>query len=196
MSNNSQKPRGFAGLEDMASEIDIPDSIHRTPNPVPTQKSDAPQSASSNHRPFEVDESRMKQPKPKETSSPKKWIIGGSIFLALVIIINLINKNPSNNYSAPTIYEEMPTPGSGVVLNDDQIRYCLAQNIRLNSWESAVDKYSRTALDAFNAAVGDYNNRCANYKYRRGALERVRSEVESRRGSLQSEGVSKASTYR
>lgn len=194
MTKDSNQPKGFAGLEDMTIEVDLPDPPVRPTKPVASTYSSPPES--STLRPFEIDDSVMAPRNPKGMSSQKKWAIGIGVVVVLVIIANLNDKNSSGNYSAPATYEEMPAPGNGVVLTDNQIRYCLAQDIRLTSWSSAVDHYSQSAIDSFNGAIADYNSRCSNYKYRRRALERVRSEVESRRALLQSEGTSKAAIYR
>lgn len=194
MTKDSNQPKGFAGLEDMTSDVDLPELPVRPTKSVATTYSYPPET--STHQPFEIDESRMAQPKRKGMSSPTKWAIGIGVVVVIVIIANLNDKNSSGSYSAPAIYEEMPAQGSGIVLTDSQIRYCLSQDIRLNSWSSVVDHNSQTAIDSFNGAIEDYNSRCSNYKYRRGAIERVRSEVESRRAALQSDGISKAATRR
>jgi hypothetical protein len=197
MTNDPNQRKGFAGLEDMTSEVDVPEPVYRAPKPAPTvSKPPSPASNTTRHQPFEVDESRLAPPKPKGMSSQTKWFIGIGIFIVLAVIGSLNDKKSSSNYSAPAVYEDMPTLGSGQVFADNQIRYCLSQDIRLTGWGASVNQYSQTAIDSFNTAVSDYNARCSNYKYRRGALERVRSEVESRRGSLDADGRSKASIYR
>ena len=178
MTNDTKQRKGFAGLEDMTSVVDVPEPTYRPPKTIPRDSTPpTPASTTTRHQPFEVDESRLPPPKPKGMSSQTKWMIGLGIFIAMAAIGSLNDKKSSSNYSAPAVYEDMPTPGSGKVLADNQIRYCLSQ-------------------DSFNAAVSDYNARCSNYKYRRGSLEMVRSEVESRRASLDADGRSKASIYR
>lgn len=197
MTNDTNQRKGFAGLEDMTSVVDVPEPTYRPPKTIPKDSTPpTPASTTTRHQPFEVDESRLPPPKPKGMSSQTKWMIGLGIFIAMAAIGSLNDKKSSSNYSAPAVYEDMPTPGSGKVLADNQIRYCLSQDIRLTGWGAAVDHYSQTAIDSFNAAVSDYNARCSNYKYRRGSLEMVRSEVESRRASLEADGRSKASIYR
>ncbi len=191
MTEQNQQPKGFAGLEGMASDVDIPEPIKR-----PAKSEPVSPPAAATHRPFEIDESLLKKPKKKGLSSQMKWGIGIAVVAVLVVIGNLNSKGGSGGYSAPADVESIPSPGSGQVLGDNQIRYCLSQDIRLSSWGIAVDHQSQTAIDSFNAAVGDYNSRCASYKYRRGAVERVRTEVEARRTSLQSEGAGQASIYR
>lgn len=88
--------------------------------------------------------------------------------------------------------ETMPPVGTGLTLGRSQIRYCLSERIRMEAWQGQLNKYSQTALDAFNASVNDYNARCSNYQYRGDDLESVRAEVESNRAALTQQGVSKA----
>jgi hypothetical protein len=95
---------------------------------------------------------------------------------------------PSLPSPAPLLAEEMPNAGSGNVLGADQIRYCLAEDIRLASAKQAVNEYTNSDVDRFNSMVADYNSRCSNDRYRRGALESVRSEVERFRTQLEAEG--------
>ncbi len=85
--------------------------------------------------------------------------------------------------------EERPELGGGV-LNDNQIRYCLAQKIRIAGWKSTVDSYDQGSVDAFNLAINDYNLRCSSFQYRSGALERVQTEVNSRLVALTADGSS------
>jgi hypothetical protein len=194
MTDQNQRPKGFAGLEEMASEVDIPEPIKRPAKIAPDSQ---PSTTTATHRPFEVDDSVLRDSgKKKGMSSQKKWGIGIAVVVVLVVIGNLDNKGGSGGYTAPANVESMPAPGSGQLLGDNQIRYCLSQDIRLSSWGTVVDHYSQTAIDSFNAAVGDYNLRCSSYKYKRGAVERVRAEVETRRASLQSDGALQASIYR
>jgi hypothetical protein len=93
---------------------------------------------------------------------------------------------PAPQYDANV--ETKPPFGSGHTLGRDQIRYCESQKIRVSAWQGALNRYSSTAINAFNAAVDDYNARCSNYRYYSGVLESVRSEVEARRYTLMAEG--------
>ncbi len=95
---------------------------------------------------------------------------------------------PSPTSSAPRLVEEMPGAGSGNVLGASQIRYCLAEDIRLTAAKQVVSEYNSNDVDRFNAMVADYNSRCSNFRYRRGALESARSEVERFRAQLETDG--------
>lgn len=84
--------------------------------------------------------------------------------------------------------EDRPSGGYGQVLDDDQIRYCLSQKIRLGGWEKTVDSYSGYSVDSFNREVKEFNSRCGNYKYRKGAVERVQADVDTRFFQLEKDG--------
>lgn len=108
---------------------------------------------------------------------------------------------PAPTYVAPEpIYapvpignEEIPPVGNGLTFNESHLRYCLSQKIRVVTWKNYVDSDSATSIDAFNAAVDDYNARCSNFRYRSGSLEGVRAQVEANRDTLQRQGLDKAS---
>src|SRR3546814_8629270 len=57
--------------------------------------------------------------------------------------------------------------------------------------KAALNNYSDSEVDRFNAMVADYNSRCGRFRYRSGALERARRDVEPYRGQLQAEGRSR-----
>ena len=76
--------------------------------------------------------------------------------------------------------ESMPPVGQDLVFSTAQIRYCLAEDIRMEGAKSALNNYIDSDVDRFNAMVADYNSRCSHFRYRRGMLEGVRSEVDAR----------------
>lgn len=71
-----------------------------------------------------------------------------------------------------------------------QIRYCLAQSIRIDGADPLVNNYSQREVNAFNAMVDDYNSRCSDYRYYEGTLSRARGDIEPLRSSLLAEGRS------
>jgi hypothetical protein len=84
--------------------------------------------------------------------------------------------------------EDRPPIGDSLLFEDHQIRYCLSQKIRLGGWQITVEGTDHDSVNTFNTQVDDYNARCGHYKYRTGALERVRDEVEMRRTQLDVDG--------
>ena len=91
----------------------------------------------------------------------------------------------------PTPTEDRPPVGTNNALSTAQIRYCLAEDIRLSAGKAVVNQYLDTEVDRYNALVSDYNRRCGQFRYRRGALESARAEVEARRAALEAEGVAR-----
>ena len=92
--------------------------------------------------------------------------------------------------------EIMPQIGTNNVLSRDEIRYCLSEKIRVSAMKEAIDRYSDTEINLFNTTVQRYNSRCAQFRYRKGSLESVRSEVEAARGQLELEGMSRVYNVR
>ena len=85
----------------------------------------------------------------------------------------------------------MPPVGQDLVFSMPQIRYCLAEDIRMEGAKSALNNYIDSDVDRFNAMVADYNSRCGSFRYRSGALESARRDIEPYRSQLQSEGRSR-----
>ena len=98
---------------------------------------------------------------------------------------------PVQPQEQPRPNEEKPPVGSNLVFSTAQIRYCLAEDIRMESAKSVVNNYVDSDVDRFNAMVADYNSRCGSFRYRSGALESARREIEQYRSQLQSEGRSR-----
>lgn len=90
----------------------------------------------------------------------------------------------------PEPEETVPPVGEGQILSVSQVRYCLAQNIRIDGARSVVDDTSQADINRFNALIGDYNSRCSSFRYRKGVLESVRAEVDAQRPLLELKGSS------
>jgi hypothetical protein len=84
--------------------------------------------------------------------------------------------------------EERPPTGRGLTLTMPQIRYCLAESIRIDGADPIVNNYRKWEVDSFNQLVDDYNSRCSDFRYRDGALARARREIEPLRSSFLAEG--------
>lgn len=89
--------------------------------------------------------------------------------------------------SRPT--EVLPPVGKGLTLDPGQIRYCVAEGIRIDSSKRVVDKTSELQITTFNKIVENYNSRCAQFRYRNGSLEEAKAAVEPYRKEIESEGV-------
>jgi hypothetical protein len=64
----------------------------------------------------------------------------------------------------------------------------VAEDIRMGAAKSVVDSYSDSDVSRFNAMVDSYNSRCGSFRYRQGALESARRDIEPFRNELQLEG--------
>ncbi len=84
--------------------------------------------------------------------------------------------------------EERPPVGTNNVLTSAQLRYCVAEKIRLDAAEGVISNYNETQVDRFNEMVADYNGRCGQFRYRSGALESARADVDRFRGTLEADG--------
>ena len=96
--------------------------------------------------------------------------------------------------SRPT--ENKPSVGRNNVLSTAQIRYCLAEKIRLDALnhilaETVLNSYVESDVERFKRYFTDYNSRCGEFRYRQGKLESARRDVEPYRGQLQAEGRSR-----
>lgn len=90
--------------------------------------------------------------------------------------------------------EELPPKGENLVLTTAQIRYCVAEDIRLGAADRVVNEHNSASIDRFNGLVDDYNSRCAAFRYHTGALESARNELRPYRMELEAEGVAKVSS--
>ena len=107
------------------------------------------------------------------------------IVLLIAVVVAVLLRTPSRPY------ELIPPVGQGIVLPPSEIRYCLAEKIRMDGAKSAfnnANNYSGSDVDRFNAMVGDYNSRCERFQYRRGELESARSYIERYRSQLWNDG--------
>lgn len=156
---------------------------------------------------------------PSSGSSSGKWLLGIAVVIGGLWLIGEADKSPSSpvpSYSPTPSYsppagntapsysvaparpqvpsrpdEAKPPVGRDLVFSTAQIRYCLAEDIRMDGTKSALNNYSDSDVDRFNAMVADYNSRCGSFRYRSGALESARRDIEPYRSQLQAEGRSR-----
>ena len=84
--------------------------------------------------------------------------------------------------------EEVPPAGAdNLMFSDAEIRYCLAQIIRIEAVRPLVDRYERAQVGYFNELVADYNSRCGHYRYMEGARESAQAQVEISRSTIESD---------
>lgn len=212
--NKKNEGKGFAGLSSLVSDVDT-----TPPPPAPKTESagattSTGRSASQAAQPQQPTQRQAYQepPQPSSGSSGGKWILGIAAVVGLLWLIGQSNKNtpsPAPAYSppaqsaapsysppaqpqAPSVPQESKPPvGQDLVFSTAQIRYCLAEDIRMEGAKAALNNYSDSDVDRFNTMVADYNSRCGSFRYRSGALESARRDVEPYRSQLHAEGRSR-----
>lgn len=210
--------QGFAGLSSMVSDVDVtveppeqkaqskPDTATNNPQPRATSSQEG-----GGAKP--APQTYQAPVQPSGGSSGGKLLLG--IIGAVIGVFWLVGSSGNKNKSSPSSYtpssyataptsqppisepqaprrptEEMPPVGRDHVLGAAQIRYCLAEDIRMEAAKGSLNNYSDSDVDRFNAMVADYNSRCGAFRYRSGALESARSDIEPFRFELADEGRS------
>ncbi|RLA50422.1 MAG: hypothetical protein DRR42_13230, partial [Gammaproteobacteria bacterium] len=211
-----EEVKGFAGLSSMASDVDA--VVDSTPKKTQKASSDSATKQSADNRPQDKEEQPGADPwtgqrttQPSGGSSAGKWLIGIAVVIGLIWLANQSDSNrPSRPADSPGISstsvapasqpavvqpqapirpsESKPSVGRNNVLSTGQIRYCLAEKIRLDASEAVLNNYRDSDVDRFNGYVNDYNSRCGEFRYKQGALESARRDVEPYRGQLQADG--------
>ena len=211
--------KGFAGLSSMVSDVDdvvegAPKQSQKTHSEPPPEQP-APKSTQQTQKTTTKPASQTYQTpaQPSGGSSGGKWLIGIAVVIGLIWLANQSDNNrPSRSTyspgsststtpaSQPSIAqpqvpsrpsESKPSVGRNNVLSIAEIRYCLAEKIRLDAAETVLNNYSDSDVDRFNAYVNDYNSRCGEFRYRQGSLESARRDVNPYSSELQAEGRSR-----
>lgn len=206
--------KGFAGLSSLVSDVDTtpPPAAKIEPSAAaPGAGHPAPQPAQP--QPSQRQTYQEPAQPPSSGSSGGRWVLGIAAVIGVLWLIGQSDKSttsPTPAYSPPAQtatpsyspppaepqapsrpQESMPPVGQDLVFSTAQIRYCLADDIRMEGAKSALNNYIDSDVDRFNAMVADYNSRCGSFRYRSGALESARRDIEPYRSQLQSEGRSK-----
>lgn len=213
--NSKNEAKGFAGLSSMVSDVDVPVAGDTRPS---GSNSISSESFPLRFTPSDQSQSRAPkyQPPSQATGSGvgTRWAIGFAVVIGLTWLVSLSNNksnrhptayppittspttqsSPSISQQAPQVLiltrptEERPPVGTGYVLSMPQIRYCVAEEIRLDAAKSVINQSTDSDIEKFNALVADYNSRCSNFRYRRGYLESAKSDVERYRAEIAAEG--------
>jgi hypothetical protein len=106
---------------------------------------------------------------------------------------------PTTQEEAPQDDGAMDKPLAGYsTLSISEVRYCLAEDMRIAAQKteldslqySDADRFNRN-VDGFNDAVNDYNSRCVNRSIVSSDRPLATSQVEQQRSQLQAEGRSR-----
>jgi len=213
--NGSDKDaKGFGGLSSLLSDVDDLPDYQPTPKSENKKESSRQQSKegkkTQNNQP-DLNNHQSEQTQPLDL----RWIwISLALFIGVISIFTLLvsqdhsSEKPKYSYTPPTSakvdfsisqpspkqatparpVEEKPPYGKSKVLSVAQIRYCLAEKVRIDASETVISNYSQSDVDHFNSMVNDYNSRCGEFRYRRGSLKRAQHDIEPYRRQLQGEG--------
>lgn len=195
--------KGFGGLAGLVSDVEtsIPESS-TSPRPPAESPLVSQSGASGQGAPLTT----RRPPEPARSSSGKKWAIGIAAVVAVAWILvqsteksSSAGRNPGGS-STPsqrttprltTLDETKPPPGTDQILSISQIRYCLAEDIRLGAAKAVINAHADSEVDRFNAMVDEHKIRCGQFLYGEGTLESARSDVESHRSELEDDGRSR-----
>ncbi len=210
--NKKDERKGFAGLSSLVSDLGTSPApaAEKEPTSTPGVSSSTPPPTAQTAQPRPKQEPTYQNPQqPVSGSSGGKWVLGIAAVIGVLWLIGQSNKPTTSSaptYSPPAQStapsdsppaqpqepsrpaESQPPVGQNIVLSTAQIRYCLAEDIRMDGGKAVVNNYNDSDVDRFNAMVADYNSRCGNFRYRSGASESARRDIEPYRGQLQAEG--------
>ncbi|WP_291537910.1 hypothetical protein [Comamonas sp. SCN 67-35] len=218
--NKKDESKGFAGLSSLVSDVDTspPPAAKREPTSTSGASSSPhphppPSAQTAPAQPQPRQQQTYQEPsQPSSGSSGGKWVLGIAAVIGVLWLIGQADKPTTSSaptysppvqsaapsYSPPAQPQEpsrpaesQPPVGQNTVLSTAQIRYCMAEDIRMDGAKAAVNNYIDADVERFNAMVADYNSRCGSFRYRSGALESARRDIEPYRGQLQSEGRSR-----
>jgi hypothetical protein len=202
---NASTGRGFAGIRSLGKAVEVPKTQESAESERSNQSATAPEQPAVAY-----------QAPPEGEKGSNAWLgwVGGII--AIIIVINLASKDepsrppqaasttptyPTTTYEPPAATpppedpgigaESKPPVGTGRALTMSQIRYCVAEDVRIEGANQATDETSQSQIDQFNAMVEDYNLRCSNFRYRAGQLESAQREANRNRAQLRAEGAAR-----
>jgi hypothetical protein len=89
--------------------------------------------------------------------------------------------------AAPGDEEELPPLATGEVLSERQIRWCLAEKLRIDAVRPVLDRYNRDEIRQFNERVANLNARCSSYRYFGSARQDAAEWVEAERPRIERE---------
>ena len=226
MSNDkdkSSKPRGFAGINSLVSAVDT--DMTSSESSVAAQSSSKRKASPSVATVSQPQSNPSKKKSSSPHISKGKSLKISNIAWALIIIVvvaligwehylpNEVQSKSSTNYpkkssgiTAPIpretrtttneLYESQPVIGESTLFSRSQIQYCLAEDIRLGSIRSHLDNSQNGEIRWFNSLIGDYNARCARFRYSVGDLEISKKNVNDFRNQLELEGLNRLLGFR
>lgn len=213
-SDERKKGQGFAGFDDLVSKVDsvAPADEQQSTN-APRQQSGNDTSTESDDRTPNIANVHDGQPTNSGSDGWGKILIFGVIGLFLFAVFSELFDNSNSSYSSPSnspsrstggltapatnsLTESKPPIGTNHVHSGAQIRYCLAEEIRLETMVGMTDDLNDSELDWVNEYINDYNSRCSSYRYQSGALGSAERKVRGFRTILKTEGQNRIFQWR
>jgi len=101
---------------------------------------------------------------------------------------NSINDDPprgfDDNQPNKEPFYKKPLSGYGAELSLPEIRYCVAEKIKLQAIEVKIDNTSDEQINKYNSMIKDLNNKCGQYQYHENDLSTATNDVESHKVEL------------
>ncbi|ENM6365261.1 peptidoglycan-binding protein [Vibrio alginolyticus] len=207
---NNKKPIGFNGISSLVSKLDLTgpkiaqEPIDETALHNNISKEEAtPKSSTRTEKTIEEESNS------KSGFSPWVWV--ALLIIIIVAIVSSQENHNNNSYSESknknitperitvprtdknTINNNnkltfsMPEPGSNRVLSVSELRWCLREEITLNTYQTelSVNRSNDRVIDKYNELVEKYNARCGSYKYYEDQLNRAKREVFSLKNEIE-----------
>ena len=111
------------------------------------------------------------------TRSRRKWL-----WLVLIGAVAFYVFEETRKAERSELTFSKPPVGRENVLNVAELRWCIREEIRLDTLRPLTRTNSHR--NEFKRLVSDYNRRCGSYRYREGTLARARREVEQNRSEI------------
>ena len=188
--SDGSSARGFAGLASLGIPVD--DLLADRPVPLPdTARGGLP------HLDTGVDTNYLRSQPPRRKGL--RWALPVALAVLVAVASAALFVWRANGTDAELVAESSmpveintstltrPPLGSDHVLTRDQIRYCLAEEIRLQAARDQVAT-QRVDIDRLNASVADLNTRCGSFKYQGDDLALAEADIAIRNAELVASG--------
>ena len=135
------------------------------------------------------------EPRPSALgSSGLKWLAGlvglGALLWGFVVIRDSGGSPPRSAVSllspqSQALEVAMPQGGRGRKLSVAEIRWCLREDIRIETLQTRLT--TNTETERFNDLVNSYNHRCTHFEYRDDDLAQARRDIDDARSLIVAE---------
>ena len=78
--------------------------------------------------------------------------------------------------------------GNERTLSRAELRWCMFNDIRIEAARGDMRSAKHGQIQAFNAAVADWNAACRRYRYSRSDRDAVQRQIDAKRAELEAEG--------